>query len=233
MMLVDFKALLKLFREVPFSIRIEETQVSINRMVVACEFFQLTRFPIPSIADKGDSEVYECLFVINIQQLLESESERWRDIYGNWHEGVLSPMMRSMFLESITKGEVHGNVFYKHAEVALEFYLQYITMYPKVETLVFEGEEYHEHKGIDTDEETRLKKLNFFMLEKTKYLYSHFGIDAVHWMNIIRSEMNITTPSTDEDKERIKQLEEISAKADLLLADLGLAEQLLKNQKRQ
>lgn len=232
MILVDFKELLKLFREVPFSIRIESTCVEINKAILACEFFTLTQVPIPEFS-KGDSEVYEQQFVIDIQDFLDADDSSWKDIYGTWHKGVLSSTMRSMLLDSLAKGELQDSKYYKPAEVVLEFYLQYISMYPRVDTMLFEGEEYHEHKGLATDEATRVKLLNFFLLEKTKYLYSHFGVDAVHWMNYIRTELGTNQPTKIEELEqKKKELEALKKRSALLLADLGLAKTFIKQQKQ-
>ena len=99
---------------------------------------------------------------------------------------------------------------FAYAEYILEYYFQYITMYPYVKSIEFEGEDYFEQKGLNVSEETRVELLSCFHLQKTRELQDKFGIEAVHWMNSIKQELNFPKPVQNE-KELTKQQKYIAA----------------------
>ena len=200
---IDF--LVKLFRVTPFTVKINGSFCDSSIAIITLDFYGLTQSPIHLIGEDlsmGDNNVFTLTYWLDIYELLENDLKPYKSING-WINGVMSPIMRSMFCHSLAYGEYIDEKEYSYAEYVLEYYFFYISMNPRIDALDINGEIYHEQKGLNVSNKTRIEMLSFFHMQKTKELYKMFGVNAVHWMNHIREE--IVNPVYVENYEQLDE----------------------------
>jgi hypothetical protein len=207
--------LVKLFREVPYTVKIEWTDCNSGLALIIIEYYSLTTVPVIGISGGADN-VFTLAYYIDIFEFLRKEALPYQTVDNRWVSGVLTPTMKSLFSHSITAGEYLDRKQYAYTEYVLEYYFNYVTMYPYVAEEVFDDVKYYEQKGLNISEETRKELLSCFHLQKTRELYRSLGIDAVHWMNYIAADLKSPPEVDEETKIAQKTIDAIKAEATLL-----------------
>lgn len=211
-MTTDIDQLVTIFRHHPFTVKIEGSVCDVGVVVISVEFYQMTAAPILGF-DPGDKDVFTMTFYVDVFGFLQKDEQPYRTLDGRWLDGVLPPMMRSLLCHSLSHGEFIDSGHYAYAEYVFEYYFNYVTLYPRAETVEIDGVEYENYKGLDISDETRKDKLSFFHMQKTRELHRLFGISAVHWMNFIKDELNMPRKVENEEELEVNYQKVLAVKA--------------------
>lgn len=222
---VDY--LVKLFRSCPFTVKVEGSFCDSSILIIQLNFYSLTQLPIHIVGEdisNGSSNVFTLTYWLDIYEFLQNDLEPYKSING-WVNGIMSPIMRSMFCHSLAHGEYVDAKEYSYVEYVLEYYFFYVSMNPRVDVIHIDGAQYKEQRGLAVSEEVRKQMLSFFHMQKTKELYNLFGMNAVHWMNHIKQE--ILNPVAVKNTE---QLDEAMAKIMAIRSEAKMLKETLKEE---